>query len=72
MPLPRVHPVRYGGCLAPHNRLRGTIIPTPRQQGVEGQETNTEAQRSAYDQVLPPFKSLPVYDLTFFPSWRRS
>src|SRR5438105_15018223 len=35
VPLPRVHLVRYGGCLAPHSHLRGAIIPTPRQQGVE-------------------------------------
>ncbi len=35
VPLPRVHLVRYGGCLAPHSKLRGAIIPTPRQQGVE-------------------------------------
>ena len=33
VPLPRVHLVRYGGCLAPHSHLRGAIIPTPRQQG---------------------------------------
>ena len=35
VPLPRVHLVRYGGCLAPHSHLRGAIIPTPRQQGVD-------------------------------------
>ncbi len=35
VPLPRVHLVRYGGCLAPHSKLRSAIIPTPRQQGVE-------------------------------------
>jgi hypothetical protein len=33
VPLPRVHLVRYGGCLAPHSKLRGAITPTPRQQG---------------------------------------
>ena len=33
VPLPRVHLVRYGGCLAPHSSLRGAIIPTPRQRG---------------------------------------
>ena len=33
VPLPRMHLVRYGGCLAPHSRLRSAIIPTPRQQG---------------------------------------
>jgi Putative transposase len=30
VPLPRVHLVRYAGCLAPHSQLRGAIIPTPR------------------------------------------
>jgi len=38
VPLPHVHLVRYGGCLAPHSHLRGAIIPTPRQQGVDGEE----------------------------------
>ena len=33
VPLPRMHLVRYGGCLAPHSHLRGAIIPTPRQKG---------------------------------------
>jgi hypothetical protein len=36
VPLPRAHLVRYGGCLAPHSTLRAAIIPTPRQQGVDG------------------------------------
>jgi putative transposase len=31
VPLPRLHLVRYGGCLAPHSHLRGAITPTPRQ-----------------------------------------
>ncbi len=35
VPLPRMHLVRYGGCLAPHSNLRRAIIPTPRQQGVD-------------------------------------
>ena len=30
VPLPRVHLVRYAGCLAPHITLREAIIPTPR------------------------------------------
>ena len=38
VPLPRVHLVRYGGCLAPHSHLRGAILPTPRQQGLDGEE----------------------------------
>ena len=39
VPLPRVHLVRYGGCLAPHSTLRNAIKPTPRQQGVDGEES---------------------------------
>ena len=41
VPLPRVHLVRYAGCLAPHSKLRAAITPTPRQQGVNGDETKT-------------------------------
>ena len=41
VPLLRVHLVRYAGCLAPHSKLRETIIPTPRQQGVDGDEPKT-------------------------------
>jgi hypothetical protein len=39
VPLPRVHLVRYAGCLAPHSALREAIRPTPRQQGMDGEET---------------------------------
>jgi Putative transposase/Transposase zinc-binding domain len=38
VPLPHVHLVRYGGCLAPHSHLRAAILPTPRQQGLDGEE----------------------------------
>ena len=41
VPLPRVHLVRYAGCLAPPSTLREAIIPTPRQQGVDGAEATT-------------------------------
>jgi len=41
VPLPRAHLVRYADCLAPHSTLRDTIIPTPRQQGVDGDEAKT-------------------------------
>ena len=41
MLLPRVHLVRYAGCLASHSTLREAIIPTPRQQGVDGEEATT-------------------------------
>jgi hypothetical protein len=51
-PLPRVHLVRYGGCLAPHSHLRGAIIPTPRQQGVEEQEDSTASPRWSWARLL--------------------
>jgi hypothetical protein len=35
VPPPRVHQVRYTGCLAAHSKLRRSITPTPRQQGIE-------------------------------------
>jgi len=38
VPLPHVHLVRYGGCLAPHSHLRGAILPTLRQQGLDEPE----------------------------------
>src|SRR5439155_7286802 len=43
VPLPRVHLVRYAGCLAPHSALREAIRPTPRQQGQgsDGSDTPT-------------------------------
>jgi Putative transposase len=40
VPLPHVHLVRSGGCLAPHSHRRNAIRPTPRQQGRDGEETN--------------------------------
>ena len=43
VPLPHVHLVRYGGCLAPHSHLRGSVIPTPRQQGLDGEEMRRSA-----------------------------
>src|SRR5262249_12941374 len=42
VPLPHVHLVRYGGCLGPHRHLRGSLIPTPRQQGGDGAETERD------------------------------
>jgi len=35
VPLPRVHLVRYAGCLAPHSKLWDAVIPTPHQQGYD-------------------------------------
>ena len=52
VPLPHVHLVRYGGCLAPHSHLCGTIIPTLRQQGVEDEETNTGTSLWSWARLL--------------------
>jgi hypothetical protein len=41
VPLPHVHLVRYGGCLAPHSHLRHAIMPSPRQQGMDGEDAHT-------------------------------
>ena len=52
VPLPRVHLVRYGGCLAPQSKLRGVIIPTPRQQGLEEPEAGTPAPHWSWARLL--------------------
>jgi len=52
VPLPRVHLVRYGGCLAPHSHLRGAIIPTPRQQGMDEEQTETASPRWSWARLL--------------------
>ena len=52
MPLPRVHLVRYGGCLAPHSKLRGAIIPTPRQQGLEEPDASTPSPHWSWARLL--------------------
>jgi hypothetical protein len=51
VPLPHVHLVRYGGCLAPHSHLRGSVIPTPRQQGVD-EETAPESPCWSWARLL--------------------
>jgi Putative transposase len=52
VPLPRVHLVRYAGCLAPHSTLRAAIIPTPRQQGVEEPEASSAAPHWSWARLL--------------------
>jgi hypothetical protein len=52
VPLPRVHLVRYGGCLAPHSHLRGAITPTLRQQGVEEPEASRAAPHWSWARLL--------------------
>jgi hypothetical protein len=51
VPLPHVHLVRYGGCLAPHSHLRQAILPTPRQQGRD-EETDTTLPRWSWARLL--------------------
>ena len=41
-----------GGCLAPHSHLRGVIIPTPRQQGIDEPEARTELPRWSWARLL--------------------
>jgi len=52
VPLPHVHLVRYGGCLAPHSHLRGAILPTPRQQGLDGPEVCPTSPRWSWARRL--------------------
>src|SRR5437879_11391402 len=52
VPLPHVHLVRYGGCLAPHSHLRGSVIPTPRQQGLEEQEATSTSPQWSWARLL--------------------
>jgi len=51
VPLPHVHLVRYGGCLAPHSHLRGSVIPAPRQRGVD-EETDTRSPCWSWARLL--------------------
>jgi len=52
VPLPHIPLVRYRGCLAPHSHLRHTIIPTPRQQGLAEEETETASPRWSWARLL--------------------
>jgi hypothetical protein len=52
VPLPRMHLVRYGGCLAPHSQLRHLITPTPRQRGVEAPEAGSASPHWSWARLL--------------------
>jgi hypothetical protein len=52
VPLPYVHLVRYGGCLAPHSHLRGAILPTLRQQGRDEPEACHASPRWSWVRLL--------------------
>jgi Putative transposase len=68
VPLPRVHLVRYGGCLAPHSRPRGAITPTPRQQGVEGDDATSGSPCWSWARLL---KRVFALDLATCPFCRQ-
>jgi hypothetical protein len=50
--LPRMHLLRYGGCLAPHNNLRAAIIPTPRQQGMQAPDGHPHSPNWTWARLL--------------------
>jgi hypothetical protein len=52
VPLPRMHLIRYGGCLASHSNLRSSITPTPRQQGVHEGEANPNPAHWSWARLL--------------------
>jgi hypothetical protein len=52
VPLPRIHLVRYGGCLAPHSSVCRVITPTPRQHGIDEPEASTESLRWNWARLL--------------------
>src|SRR2546429_6437903 len=68
VPLPHVHLVRYGGCLAPHSHLQGAIRPTPRQQGLDGEEAHTGTPYWPWARLLGRVFGL---DMTTCPFCRR-
>ncbi len=52
VPLPRMHLVRYGGCLAPPSQLRCLITPTPRQQGMDAPAAGSASPRWGWARLL--------------------
>lgn len=68
VPLPRVHLGRYPGCLAPHSQGRGAILPTPRQQGVDGDEAKTGTPSWSWARLLGRVFAL---DMATWPWCRR-
>jgi len=68
VPLPRLHLVRYGGCLAPHSQLRRLITPTPRQRGVEAPEAGSASPRWGWARLL---KRVFAFDMERCPACGR-
>jgi len=52
VPLPRVHLVRSSSYLVPHSHRRGAMIPTPCQQGMEDEATDTRSPRWSWARLL--------------------
>jgi hypothetical protein len=44
--------ITHGGCLAPHSKWRGVIIPTPRQQGLEEPDAGTPSPHWSWARLL--------------------
>jgi hypothetical protein len=66
-PLPHVHLVRYGGCLAPHSHLRGVILPTLRQQGLDEPEVGPPSLRWSWVRLLQRVFALDLTRCPFCP-----
>jgi hypothetical protein len=58
----RVHLVRYAECVAPHSQLCGAIMPMPRQQGVDENDSHTETPHWSWARLMGH-----VFDLAMAP-----
>ncbi len=65
VPLPHVHLVRHGGCLAPHSHLRGAILPTLRQQGLVEPEACPASPRWSWARLLQRVFALDMVHCPF-------
>ncbi len=52
--------MRYGGCLAPHSKLRVVIVPTPRQQGVAQPQARSDSPGWHWAELLKRVFSLDM------------
>src|SRR5262249_41755758 len=69
VPLPRVHLVRYAGCLAPHSTLRDAIVPAAAptgcgRRGNEDGNTLLEVDAAAGTGIWPGYGHMSV-----LPAW---
>jgi hypothetical protein len=67
VPLPHVHLVRYGGCLAPHSHLRAALLPTLRQQGLDEPEAHPQSPRWSWARLLQRVFALDMAHCPFCP-----